>query len=39
MTSGGRVTHALQLTTPDVGAVARSLLGVLAMVGGRAGVG
>jgi uncharacterized membrane protein YccC len=32
MTSGGRVIHALQLTTPDVGAVSRSLLGVLAMV-------
>ena len=32
MTSGGRVMHALQLTTPDLGAVARSLLGVLAVV-------
>jgi uncharacterized membrane protein YccC len=32
MTTGGRVIDALRLTTPDVGAVARSLLGVLALV-------
>ncbi|HKH50873.1 MAG TPA: FUSC family protein [Mycobacterium sp.] len=32
MTTGGRVIDALRPTTPDVGAVARSLLGVLAMV-------
>jgi len=29
---GGQVFNALQLTTPDVGAVARSMLGVLAVV-------
>jgi uncharacterized membrane protein YccC len=32
MTTGGRVFNALQLTTPDVGAVSRSMLGVLAVV-------
>ncbi len=32
MTTGGRVINALQLTTPDVGAVSRSMLGVLAVV-------
>ncbi|MDT5173596.1 MAG: hypothetical protein QOG37_847, partial [Mycobacterium sp.] len=32
MTMGGRVINALQLTTPDVGAVSRSMLGVLAVV-------
>jgi len=31
MTTGGRAIHAMRLATPDVGAVARSLLGVLAM--------
>ena len=31
MTTGGRMIDALRVTTPDVGAVARSLLGVLAM--------
>ena len=32
MTNGGRVVNALQLTTPDIGAVSRSMLGVLAVV-------
>jgi uncharacterized membrane protein YccC len=32
VTTGGRVINALQLTTPDVGAVSRSMLGVLAVV-------
>jgi len=32
MTTGGRVINALQPTTPDVGAVSRSMLGVLAVV-------
>ena len=31
MTTGGRAIDTLRLTTPDVGAVSRSLLGVLAM--------
>jgi uncharacterized membrane protein YccC len=31
VTTGGRVIETLRLTTPDVGAVSRSLLGVLAM--------
>jgi hypothetical protein len=31
VTIGGRVSESLRLTTPDVGAVSRSLLGVLAM--------
>ncbi|MBW8711909.1 MAG: hypothetical protein JF631_12915 [Mycobacterium sp.] len=31
MTTAGRVIDSLRLTTPDVGAVSRSLLGVLAM--------
>jgi len=31
VTTGGRMIDALRVTTPDVGAVARSLLGVLAM--------
>ena len=32
MTTGSRVVDALSPTTPDIGAVARSMLGVLAMV-------
>jgi uncharacterized membrane protein YccC len=32
VTTGGRVIDALRLTTPDVGAVSRSMLGVLAVV-------
>src|SRR5882757_1009931 len=32
MTNGGRVINAMQLTTPDAGAVSRSMLGVLAVV-------
>ena len=32
MTTGSRVVDALRPTTPDIGAVARSMLGVLAMV-------
>jgi uncharacterized membrane protein YccC len=32
MTTGGRVIDALRQTTPDVGAVSRSMLGVLAVV-------
>ncbi|HEX2285744.1 MAG TPA: FUSC family protein [Mycobacterium sp.] len=31
MTTGSRVVDALRLTTPDIGAVARSMLGLLAM--------
>jgi hypothetical protein len=39
MTTGGRVINALQLTTPDVGAVSRSMLGVLAVVAGAVASG